>query len=135
MATNRKREEEAVKMGVLLRALLVCAAIAGLGLGYVRQSAQQLEMGKRITDLERRRYELHRHLENLRATEAVLASRPQILERIERFGLALTNASTSQRLYIALPAAPGGEPSAPGVPAGPAARSPRAAMGVLGTGR
>jgi hypothetical protein len=81
MATNRRRDEESVKLGVLVRALLVCAVIAGLGIGYVRQNSEQLTMGRQIAELEQRRERLSRTLEAQRTTLAMLVSRPQLLAR------------------------------------------------------
>lgn len=129
MATNRRRDEEPVRMGVLIRAVLICAAIAGLGLGYVRQSALQLEMGRRIAGTERRRADLVNQIETLKATEAVLLSRPQLLARVERMGLNLTNAAPSQRLYVALPRR--AVPASPGLPVPPAMASGAGAVPTI----
>lgn len=104
MATNRRRDEDSVRLGVLVRALLVCAVIAALGIGYVRQNSDQLAMGREIADLEQRRERLARTLEAQKTTLAMLVSRPQLLARVERFKLALTNAAPGQRLYVAVPA-------------------------------
>ena len=136
MATNRRRDEESVKLGVLVRALLVCAVIAGLGIGYVRQNSEQLSMGRQIAELEQRRERLSRTLEAQRTTLAMLVSRPQLLARVERFKLSLTNASPSQRLYVSVP-----RPTAPGLGGAPAiargatSSAPGAPVATLGTSR
>ncbi len=117
MATNRRRDTESVRMGVLVRALLVCALIAGLGIGYVRQNAEQMSMGRQITDLEQRRERLTRTLEGQRSTLSMLSSRPQLLARVDRFELALTNATAAQRLYVAVPTPlPAPRPASPAFP-------------------
>ena len=129
MATNRRRDTESVRIGVLVRALLVCALIAGLGIGYVRQNAEQMSMGRQITDLEQRRERLTRMLEGQRSSLSVLSSRPQLLARVDRFELALTNATAVQRMYVPVPGAlpslrpamppamsPGGPGTAPATP-------------------
>ena len=136
MASNRRRDEESVKLGVLVRALLVCAVIAGLGIGYVRQNSEQLSMGRQITELEQRRERLSRTLEAQRTTLAMLVSRPQLLARVERFKLSLTNSSPSQRLYVSLP-----RPAMPGVGGAPAfargatSSAAGAPVATLGTSR
>jgi len=136
MASNRRRDEESVKLGVLVRALLVCAVIAGLGIGYVRQNSEQLSMGRQITELEQRRERLSRTLEAQRTTLAMLVSRPQLLARVERFKLSLTNALPSQRLYVSVP-----RPALPGVGTAPAfargstSSAAGAPVATLGTSR
>lgn len=141
MATNRRRDADAVRIGVLVRALLVCAMIAGLGIGYVRQNAEQLSMGRKISELEQRRERLTRTLEAQRTTLSMLVSRPQLLARVDRFKLALTNATPGQRLYVAVPGAalasrpivPTGSPAAGGGAVGGA--GPAAPVATLGNSR
>jgi|LauGreDrversion4_2_1035121.scaffolds.fasta_scaffold231918_2 hypothetical protein len=138
MATNRRRDADAVRIGVLVRALLVCAVIAGLGIGYVRQNAEQLSMGRRISELEQRRERLTRTLEAQRTTLSMLVSRPQLLARVERFKLSLTNATPGQRLYVAVPGAALASRAivANGVPAGGnGGVGPSAPVATLGNGR
>lgn len=138
MATNRRRDADAVRIGVLVRALLICAMIAGLGIGYVRQNAEQLSMGRRISELEQRRERLTRTLEAQRTTLSMLVSRPQLLARVERFKLALTNAAPGQRLYVAVPGtALASRPIVPtGVPAGAnGGVGPAAPVATLGNSR
>ncbi len=103
MATNRRRDSEAVRVGTLVRAILACAVISGLGVGYVRQRSQQLELGQQITDLERRRERAEQTLAIQRVTLSTLTSRPELLAKVRRFNLGLTNATPSQRLYVTLP--------------------------------
>jgi hypothetical protein len=106
MATSRRRENEEVRMGVLVRALLVCAVIAGLGIGYVRQNAQQLEYGRQITELERYRDRLMQTVSIQRGTIATLESRPELLARVQRFKLGLELATPGQRLFVPVSAMP-----------------------------
>ena len=107
MSTNRRREAEAVRLGTMLRAVAACGVIACLGIGYVRQNAQQLELGRQITELERRRERLDQTLAIQRLTLSTLTSRPELLARVRRFNLGLTNAAPGQRLYVTLPAPTG----------------------------
>ena len=117
MATNRRRDSEAVRVGTLVRAILACAVISGLGIGYVRQRSQQLELGQQITELERRRERAEQTLAIQRVTLSTLTSRPELLAKVRRFNLGLSNATPAQRLYLTLPAAiPALAASAPPVP-------------------
>ena len=117
MATNRRRDSEAVRVGTLVRAILACAVISGLGIGYVRQRSQQLELGQQITELERRRERAEQTLAIQRVTLSTLTSRPELLAKVRRFNLGLSNATPAQRLYLTLPVAiPAMASSAPPVP-------------------
>jgi hypothetical protein len=103
MATNRRRDQESAGLGVVIRALLLCGILAALGIGYVRKHSEQLELGRRITELEKRRERLERTLEAQVATLSTLVSRPQLLERVRHHGLNLAPAMPSQRMTVELP--------------------------------
>jgi hypothetical protein len=108
MATgNRRRDEEVVRLGTMVRAVVACALIAGLGIGYVRQSAQQLELGQQIAGLEQRRERLEQTLAMQKLTLSTLTSRPELLAKVQRFKLNLTNAAPAQRLYVTVPGGAG----------------------------
>jgi hypothetical protein len=134
MATIRRREEESVRMGVLVRALLVCGVIATLGLGYVRHNAQQLELGRQITEQERRRDRLRQTVNIQEVTIATLVSRPELMARVQRFNLGLVPVAPAQRIFVTVPgAAPGKGPANEEglMAAGPGgARFPVGAVGV-----
>ncbi len=104
MATNRRRDEESVRMGVLVRALLVCGVIAALGIGYVRHNAQQLELGRQITEQERRRDRLRQTVNIQEVTIATLISRPELMARVQRFNLGLVPVTPAQRIFVTVPA-------------------------------
>lgn len=128
MATNRRRDSEAVRVGTLVKAIVVCAVIAGLGIGYVRQRSQQLELGQQITELERRRERAEQTLAIQRVTLSTLTSRPELLAKVRRFGLGLTNAAPSQRLYVVVPSGPAAQPSPVPAPQAPRPSSAVAAV-------
>lgn len=143
MATIRRREEESVRMGVLVRALLVCGVIAALGLGYVRHNAQQLELGRQITEQERRRDRLRQTVNIQEVTIATLVSRPELMARVQRFNLGLVPVTAAQRIFVTVPTpGPGTVPATgerlmvkgPSGPSGPSgvfgARFPVGAVGV-----
>ena len=127
MATNRRRDSDAGRVGTLVRAILACAVISGLGIGYVRQRSQQLELGQQITDLERRRERAEQTLAIQRVTLATLTSRQELLAKVRRFNLGLSNATPSQRLYVTLPVT---APTPAAVPPGSRAGAPLPALAV-----
>ncbi len=132
MMTNRRRDVEAVRLGTMLRAVVACAVIAGLGIGYVRQSAQQLELGRQIGELERRRERLGQTHAIQRLTLSTLTSRPELLAKVRRFNLGLTNAAPGQRLYVTVPSGP----NVPNpVPVGPGNRLGGVLIPALAAGR
>lgn len=54
MANNRKNQSAAVRFGPALKALLVCAAVGGAGVGYVWHVQQLHLLGRRIVEGEKR---------------------------------------------------------------------------------
>lgn len=117
MATNRRRGEGLVGLGTVVRALLLSGLIAGLGVHYVRMHAEQLALGRRITDLEKQEQAYVHELGQGRAMLNDLLTRPRLLEAVQRHGLPLVTPSPSQRLNIEVV-----EPTATLAPAGRAAR-------------
>ena len=102
MATNRRRGEGGLGLGTVVRALLLSGLIAGLGVHYVRMHAEQLALGKRITELEKQDLSLAHELDLGRATLNDLLTRPRLLEAVQRFNLPLVTPPASQRLNIEL---------------------------------
>ncbi|KAB2654445.1 MAG: hypothetical protein DVB31_16685 [Verrucomicrobia bacterium] len=128
MATNRRRDSETVQLGTLVRTILACAVISGLGVGYVRQRSAQHELGEQIKALERRRERAEQTLAIQRVTLSTLTSRPELLAKVRRFNLGLSNATPSQRLYVTLPAAPAPRDRAPAAPVPPRPAAPLPAL-------
>ncbi len=54
MANNRKNQSAAVRFGPALKALLVCAAVGGAGVGYVWHVQQLHLLGRKIVEGEKR---------------------------------------------------------------------------------
>ena len=52
MARNRKHQSAAIRFGPALKALLLCARIAGSGVGFVWQKGQINELGQQISKRE-----------------------------------------------------------------------------------
>jgi len=100
MATNRRRGEGVGGLGTVVRALLLSGLIAGLGVHYVRMHAEQLAMGRRITELEKQEQAYAHELGQGRAMLNEMLTRPRLLEAVQRFGLPLVTPSPSQRLNI-----------------------------------
>lgn len=102
MATNRRRGEGGMGLGTVVRALLLSGLIAGLGVHYVRMHAEQLALGRRITELEKQERAHVHELGQGRAMLNEMLTRPRLLEAVQRFGLPLVTPSPSQRLNIEL---------------------------------
>lgn len=131
MGENRRKGEAVVGPGTVARALLLCVAIAGLGIHYVRMHAEQHAMGLRIIALEREERELLAEIEGQTAMENELLTRPRLLEAVQRFGLMLATPSPSQRLNIEVTEPARGAGAAP---ARPGRADVGGAMAVLGAG-
>lgn len=138
MAQNRKRDEAALRLGTLVRALVACAVISGLGIGYVRQTMAHKELGEQIRRLELERDQTLRVIERQRIQLTALSSPENLRFRLQKFGLPLTNVAPTRRIVVEVP--PLGGPLERGVPvlsagAVPVLRQP-AALATLGvTGR
>ena len=91
----------------MVRALLLSALIAGIGIHYVRMHAEQMAMGRRIADLERQEQALSREIDAAMVAENELLTRPRLLEAVQRHGLMLVTPQPSQRLNIEVPVASG----------------------------
>jgi hypothetical protein len=110
MAHRRRHQSAEVRFGPVLKALLICLFLGGVGVGYVYQKSLLNELGKKKKEREYR-------LEQLRRQNAqlawVLAEKrdPRALEqRARELGLKLVRAAPGQ--VVVLP----GAPSTAGVP-------------------
>lgn len=100
MATNRRRGEGGLGLGTVVRALLLSGLIAALGVHYVRMHAEQMALGRRITELEKQDQALGHELDQGRASLNELLTRPRLLEAVQRFNLPLVTPPASQRMNI-----------------------------------
>lgn len=103
MAQNRKRDEAALRLGTLVRALVACVVISGLGIGYVRQTVAHKELGEQIRRLEVERDETRRAIERQRIQLTALASPENLRFRLQKFGLPLTNVAPTRRIVVEVP--------------------------------
>ncbi len=118
MARNRKREDVALRWGTLVRSLLASLAIAGLGVGYVRQSIVQDRLGREWNKLEQQNEELTRAISAQRHQLSQLKSGEGLRVLMARHGISLTNPSPARRIYLELPVRPVEGMSAPAMARG-----------------
>lgn len=100
MAKNRKRESAVVRFGAIIKALLVCSLLGGVGIGYVQQQDQLHLLGKQRKDrevkLDRLRRENERRLRDLDA----LQTPAKIEERIRLMNLGLVQPQPDQIVHL-----------------------------------
>jgi hypothetical protein len=125
MAKNRKNQSAAVRFGPALKAFILCVIIGGAGVGYVWQKSQIEELGRQMTQREKRLKELDVQNQKLRDHLATLCSPERLNERVQKLNLGL--GMPQQNQIAALP-----EPvlSAPISASAP----PRAIAGASGSG-
>jgi uncharacterized protein HemX len=103
MARNRKNGSSAIRLGPVLKALLLCLVIGGSGVGYVWQKeqinclSQQIDKrGARLTELLEENESRKRLLANLRS--------PACLEaRIKELNLGLVQPQPTQIWHLSEP--------------------------------
>ncbi len=88
MARNRKSSSAALRFGPAVKAVLLCLAIGGFGVGYVWQKTVLNELGQQILKRERKLTELQFKNEELRKQLSFLSSPDNLRARNRVFGLA-----------------------------------------------
>jgi hypothetical protein len=88
MARNRKSSSAALRFGPAVKALLLCLAIGGAGVGYVWQKTVLRELGQQQLKRERKLAELEFRNEELRKQLSFLSSAENLKARNRAFGLA-----------------------------------------------
>ena len=104
MAKNQKRDVQALRWQTFGFVLFAIAAVAGMTLGYVLQRRAHQRLGEQVVTLERRVQQLDGAVQQQRVLQAQLASPARLRQRIQEFGLGLTNVNPTQRLFVMLPA-------------------------------
>ena len=89
MAKNRKHQSAAIRFGPALKAFLLCVLIGGSGVGYVWQKSQIDELGRQITQREKRLRELDGQNKKLRGQLAELCSPGQLNDKVQKLNLGL----------------------------------------------
>jgi len=87
MARNRKSSSAALRFGPAVKALLLCLAIGGAGLGYVWQKTVLRELGQQQLRSERKLADLEFKNEELRKQLSFLSSAENLKARNRAFGL------------------------------------------------
>jgi hypothetical protein len=96
MAKNRKAESAVVRFGPAIKAFLLCFLIGSTGVGYVWQRGQIDQLGKEITEREKRLTVLERQ-NKMRADQLSALTSPRALdERVKRLNLGLVQPPLSQ---------------------------------------
>jgi len=96
MAKNRKNQSAAVRFGDLIKTVLLCAMIGGAGVGFVWQKGKIGELGRQISQREKRLVELSQQNEKMRKQLGLMRS-PQFLEmRVKELNLGLVQPSSAQ---------------------------------------
>ncbi len=110
MSRNRKNQSSAVRFKPAVKAAVLCSLIGGAALGYVWQKNQNIELGgkfqereRRLTDLRRDNAALSRQVDTLRS--------PAFLERQSK-DMNLQLVRPGQAQILRLIEAPPGEPAA-----------------------
>ncbi len=100
MSRNRKNQSAAVRFKPAMKAAVLCALIGGAALGYVWQKNQNIELGRRFQERERK-------LGDLRQANSKLARQldalrlPAVLERrAKELNLGLVQPGQSQILRL-----------------------------------
>jgi hypothetical protein len=103
MARNRKMQSAAVRLGPLLKALILCLLIGGSGVGYVWQKDQIRHLGQQIKERETRLQQLEQENEKRRKQLAAVRS-PAFLEmRIKELNLGLVAPQQTQIWRLGVP--------------------------------
>jgi hypothetical protein len=113
MARNRKNQSAAIRFGPALKALLLCLAIGGSGIGYVWQKQQISELSTQIRKREARIIEVREQNDKLRKQLAVLLSPKYLDMRVKELKLGLVQPQPAQIWRLTEPAV---EPAAPAPP-------------------
>jgi hypothetical protein len=96
LTKNRKAEPAAVRFGPAIKAFLLCVLIGSTGIGYVWQRGQIDQLGKEITQREKRLAELQRD-NRIRADRlAALMSPVQLEARMKQLNLNMVQPPLSQ---------------------------------------
>jgi hypothetical protein len=114
MAHNRKSQWAGLRYGAVVKALLFCSIIGGLGLGYVWQQQQVYYLGEQIKKSELNRDKARRQNDNLRRSLADLESPRALDAMVRKLNLGLQPPSPEQvwRIpeemtnFVVLPAQP-----------------------------
>lgn len=96
MAKNRKNQSAAIRFGPAIKAFLLCSLIGGAGVGYVWQKHQIDELGRQISQGEKRLSVLQDQNEKLRKQLAWMRSPPFLEKRVKELNLGLVPPSPSQ---------------------------------------
>jgi hypothetical protein len=100
MPPNRKRNENGVRYGALLKSLLLCTMIGGAGVGYVWQKQQVYALGKQRKQTEMRLEEFRRQNDRLVRNLSLLQSPRYLEDQVKQLNLGLVPPTPEQVCYL-----------------------------------
>jgi transposase len=100
MATNRKSESAAVRLGPAVKAFLLCALIAASGVGFVWQKSQLQALGREITARESVLNDLRRQNRAMRERLDTLCRPSSLDARVRSLGLGLGPPAVTQVIRL-----------------------------------
>jgi len=104
MARNRKNQPAAIRFGPALKALLLCLAIGGFGIGYVWQQTQIDQLGRQITRRELTLRDLQEKNRKMAGLLHTLASPGWLDQRVRELNLSLGPTQPGQVWRLTEPA-------------------------------
>lgn len=106
MAKNRKNRPAAVRFGPALKAMLICLAIGGAGIGYVGLKKQIHDLSRQIEQKEKAVKALREENAKLGRQLATLQSPPFLHRRANDLQLSLRPPEPAQIVRLPEPVAP-----------------------------
>lgn len=100
MSSNRHREVEAMRWRLMALVFLGVSLVAVMTVGIVLQRQRHQRLGFQKTELERQARQLMAQVQLLREQRARVSSVEALKAQMVRFNLALTNATSGQRMFV-----------------------------------
>jgi hypothetical protein len=106
MARNRKNESVALRFGPALKAFGLCMLLGGAAVGYVWQRSQIDELGRQITEREKKLAEIREQNKKLRDNLAILRSPGRLEQKLKDLNLGLVLPQPMDVWRVSEPVAP-----------------------------
>ncbi|HOW66379.1 MAG TPA: septum formation initiator family protein [Candidatus Paceibacterota bacterium] len=100
MSPNRKRNENGVRYGALIKSLLLCMMIGGAGVGYVWQKQQVHALGKQKKQAEMQLDEYRRQNDRLAQKLSLMQSPSYLEQQAKQLNLGLVPPTPDQVLRL-----------------------------------
>lgn len=106
MARNRKNESVALRFGPALKAFGLCMLLGGAAVGYVWQRSQIDELGRQITEREKKLAEIREQNKKMRDNLAILRSPGRLEQKLKDLNLGLVLPQPVDVWRVSEPVAP-----------------------------